>query len=100
MEEANLEGATLAYALWVWRDYLLTGDRAYAHKAAVLVGKCFLSLIYHEALQRPVDTAPYATVFVDEVFDYVTVDFARGFDRLRKRHVQLICAIQRLGQLS
>ena len=70
------------------------------HKDAVLVGKSYLSLLYHEALQRPPNQAPHACVMIDEVFDYMSPDLARGFDRLRKRNIQLVIAIQRLGQLQ
>jgi hypothetical protein len=37
---------------------------------------------------------------VDEAFDFLTADLARGFDRLRKRNMQLCLVIQRLGQLG
>ena len=70
------------------------------HKDAVLIGKAYLSLIYHEALQREPNREPHACVMIDEVFDYMTADLARGFDRLRKRNIQLVIAIQRLGQLQ
>jgi len=70
------------------------------HKDAVLVGTAYISVLYHEALQRPPNQSPHACVMVDEVFDYMTPDLARGFDRLRKRNIQLCVAIQRLSQLS
>jgi hypothetical protein len=43
---------------------------------------------------------PRACCMTDEVFDYLTPDLARGFDRLRKRNIQLCIAAQRLGQLQ
>ncbi len=70
------------------------------HKDAVLIGTSYVSLLFHEALKRPPRTAPRAFVAIDEVFDYMTPDLARGFDRLRKRNIQLCIAIQRLGQLQ
>ena len=82
------------------REVVLLDLSGLEHKDAVLVGKCYLSLLYHEALQRPPNQAPHACVIIDEVFDYMTVDLARGFDRLRKRNIQLVVAIQRLGQLQ
>jgi hypothetical protein len=70
------------------------------HKDAVLIGSSYISLLFHDALKRPPGTAPHAFVAIDEVFDYMTSDLARAFDRLRKRNIQLCVAIQRLGQLQ
>ena len=70
------------------------------HKDAVLIGTSYISLLFHEALKRPPRFAPRAFVAIDEVFDYMTADLARAFDRLRKRNIQLCVAIQRLGQLQ
>ena len=50
--------------------------------------------------KRPPRTAPHAFVAIDEVFDYMTPDLARAFDRLRKRNIQLCVAIQRLGSCN
>jgi hypothetical protein len=69
------------------------------HKDAVLIGTSYISLLFHEALKRPPRTAPHAFVAIDEVFDYMTDDLARAFDRLRKRNIQLCVCAQRLGQL-
>jgi len=82
------------------RDIVLLNLGGLEHKDAVLVGKAYVSLLYHAALQREPDIEPHACVIIDEVFDYVTVDLARGFDRLRKRNIQLCIALQRLGQLQ
>ncbi len=70
------------------------------HKDAVLVGKAFLSLVYHEALQRDPNREPHTCAMLDEGFDYLSTDIARGFDRLRKRNVQLCIAIQRFSQMQ
>lgn len=82
------------------REIVLLDLSGLEHKDAVLIGKAFFSLIYHEALQREPDRAPHACVLLDEAFDYISPDLARGFDRLRKRNVQLIIAIQRMSQLA
>ncbi len=82
------------------REIVLLDLSGLEHKDAVLVGKAYLSLLYHEALQREPNREPHATVLVDEVFDYMHADFACGFDRLRKRNIQLCCSIQRLKQLQ
>jgi DNA helicase HerA-like ATPase len=70
------------------------------HRDAVLVGTAYVSLLFHQALQRQPDVEPYATVVIDEAFDFLTSDLARAFDRLRKRNIQLVIATQRLGQLQ
>jgi hypothetical protein len=70
------------------------------HKEAVLVGTSYISLFFHEALKRTPSTAPRVFFAIDEVFDYMTPDLARSFDRLRKRNIQLCVALQRLGQLE
>ena len=70
------------------------------HRESVLVGTSFVSVVFHHALQRQPDVEPHATLLIDEAFDYVTPDLARGFDRLRKRNIQLILACQRLGALQ
>lgn len=82
------------------REVVLLDLSGLESKDAVLVGKAFFSIIYHEALRREPGRAPHACVMLDEAFDYITVDLARGFDRLRKRNVQLIIAIQRMAQLN
>jgi hypothetical protein len=69
------------------------------HADARLVGNAFNSLFYHEAMQRPPNQGPHALLLVDEAFDYLE-PLARGFDRLRKRNVQLGVVVQRLAQLS
>jgi Bacterial protein of unknown function (DUF853) len=94
------KGADIAELLADPTNVVLLDLAGLEHKDAVLVGKSYLSVLYHEALQRPVNTAPRACVMIDEVFDYVSVDLARGFDRLRKRNIQLVVCIQRLGQLQ
>jgi hypothetical protein len=70
------------------------------HRDAVLVGTAYISLLFHHALQRKPDVEPYATVVIDEAFDFLSSDLARAFDRLRKRNIQLCIAAQRLGQMS
>ena len=83
------------------REVVLLDLSGMEHKDAVLVGKAFLSLLYHEALQREPNREPHTHVMLDEAFDFMNADLARGFDRLRKRNVQLCIAIQRvLGQLK
>ncbi len=82
------------------REIVLLDLSGLEHKDAVLVGKAYLSLLYHEALQREPNREPHATLLVDEVFDFLTPDVARGFDRLRKRNIQLCVAIQRFAQLK
>lgn len=82
------------------REAVLLDLSGLEHKDAVLVGKAFFSLIFHEALKREPGRAPHACVMLDEAFDYISPDLARGFDRLRKRNVQLIIAIQRMAQLD
>jgi len=82
------------------REVVLLDLSGLEHKDAVLIGKAFFSLIYHEALRREPGRAPHACVMLDEAFDYLSIDLARGFDRLRKRNVQLIIAIQRMAQLD
>lgn len=82
------------------REAVLLDLSGLEHKDAVLIGKAFFSLIFHETLRREPGRAPHACVLLDEAFDYISADLARGFDRLRKRNVQLIIAIQRLAQLD
>lgn len=82
------------------REVVLLDLSGLEHKDAVLVGKALFSLVYHEALQREPNRAPHVCVLLDEAFDYLSNDVARGFDRLRKRNVQLIIAIQRMAQLD
>lgn len=82
------------------REVVLLDLSGLEHKDAVLIGKAFFSLIFHEALRREPGRAAHACVMLDEAFDYISPDLARGFDRLRKRNVQLIIAIQRLAQLD
>ena len=82
------------------REVVLLDLSGLEHKDSVLVGKAFFSLIFHEALRREPARAAHACVMLDEAFDYISTDLARGFDRLRKRNVQLIIAIQRLAQLD
>lgn len=82
------------------REVVLLDLSGLEHKDAVLIGKAFFSLVFHEALRREPSRAPHACVLLDEAFDYISPDLARGFDRLRKRNVQLVVAIQRLAQLA
>lgn len=82
------------------REVVLLDLSGLEHKDAVLIGKAFFSLIFHEALSREPNRSPHACIFLDEAFDYISPDLARGFDRLRKRNVQLIIAIQRMAQLA
>lgn len=70
------------------------------HADAVLVGKAFTNLVIHEAMQREPNREPHAFILIDEAFDFITPDLARGFDRLRKRNIQLCLSIQRLAQLK
>jgi hypothetical protein len=70
------------------------------HRESVLVGTSYVSLIFHHGLRRQPNVEPYTMVMIDEAFDYLTADLARGFDRLRKRNIQLCLALQRLGQLQ
>jgi hypothetical protein len=69
------------------------------HDDACIVGNAFTSLVYHAALRTPANTAPHTCLLIDEAFDYLK-PLARGFDRLRKRNVQVIVLLQRLAQLS
>ncbi|MFN0217370.1 MAG: TraM recognition domain-containing protein [Hyphomicrobium sp.] len=82
------------------REVVLLDLSGLEHKDSVLVGKAFFNLIYHEALQREPNREPHVFVLLDEAFDFLTPDLARGFDRLRKRNVQLCIAIQRLAQIT
>jgi hypothetical protein len=70
------------------------------HRDSVLVGTSYVSLVFHHGLQREPNVEPYTMLLIDEAFDYLTPDLARGFDRLRKRNIQLCLAVQRLGQLQ
>jgi hypothetical protein len=82
------------------REAVILGLSGLEHKDAVLLGTSYVSILFHEALKRPPRAAPRAFVAIDEVFDYMTPDLARGFDRLRKRNIQLCVCAQRLGQLQ
>jgi hypothetical protein len=82
------------------REVVLLDLSGLEHKDAVLIGKAFFSLVFHEALHREPNRAPHGCVLLDEAFDYISPDMARGFDRLRKRNVQLVVCIQRLAQLA
>ena len=66
---------------------------------ARLVGNAFTSLFYHEAMQTPPNAAPHVCLLIDEAFDYLA-PLSRGFDRLRKRHVQVVVLLQRLALLT
>ena len=70
------------------------------HRDSVLVGTSYVSLVFHHGLQRQPNIEPYTMLMIDEAFDYLTADLARGFDRLRKRNIQLCLAVQRLGQMQ
>ena len=80
------------------REVVLLDLSGLEHSDAVLVGKAFLSLLYHEALQREPNREPHTCCLLDEAFDYMSMDLARGFDRLRKRNVQLCMCFQRFAQ--
>jgi hypothetical protein len=80
------------------REVALLDLAGLEHKDAVLVGKAFISLLYHEALQREPNREAHTCCLLDEGFDYLSLDLARGFDRLRKRNVQLVILIQRFAQ--
>lgn len=82
------------------RETVLLDLSGLEHRDAVLVGTSYISVLFHEALQRTPNREPHACVVVDEAFDFLTADLARGFDRLRKRNIQLCLVIQRLGQLA
>ncbi|MGE3703287.1 MAG: hypothetical protein AB7G08_31790 [Hyphomicrobiaceae bacterium] len=81
------------------REVVLLDLSGLEHKDAVLVGKAFISLLYHEALQREPNREPHTCLLLDEAFDYISPDLARGFDRLRKRNVQICIVIQRFAQV-
>jgi hypothetical protein len=70
------------------------------HRDSVLVGTAYVSLIFHHGLQRQPNIEPYTMFVIDEAFDYLTADLARGFDRLRKRNIQLCLSIQRVGAMQ
>jgi len=93
------KGVDLARVL-ATREAVILDLSGLEHKDAVLIGSSYISLLFHESLKRPPRAAPHAFVAIDEVFDYMTPDLARAFDRLRKRNIQLCVAIQRLGQLQ
>jgi hypothetical protein len=93
------QGIDFAHVLAA-REALILDLSGLESKDAILLGTSYISLLFHEALKRPPGTAPHAFVAIDEVFDYMTPDLARAFDRLRKRNIQLCVAIQRLGQLE
>jgi len=82
------------------REVVLLDLGGLEHADAVLVGKALYSVVHHEALQRTPNREPHTCIIVDEAFDYITADMARGFDRLRKRNVQLCVSLQRLAQLN
>jgi DNA helicase HerA-like ATPase len=82
------------------RETVLLDLSGLEHRDAVLIGTSYVSVLFHEALQRAPNIEPHACVVIDEAFDFLTTDLARGFDRLRKRNIQLCLVIQRLGQLA
>lgn len=69
------------------------------HRDSVLIGTAYVSLIFHHGLQRAPNVEPHTTLLIDEAFDYLTADLCRAFDRLRKRNIQLILSIQRIGAM-
>lgn len=75
------------------------GDEDLESRDAVLIGTAYLSILYAEALKRPLEGTVPVDVYADEFNDYVTADVARAFDRLRKRSVYFRIAIQRFSQL-
>jgi hypothetical protein len=81
------------------RECVLLDLGGLEHVDARLVGNTYASLFYHTAMQREPNVGAPATLLVDEAFDYLR-PLARGFDKLRKRHVQLAVFIQRFSQLS
>ena len=68
------------------------------HKDSVLIGSSFFSLLYHDAMTTPLDQATPTDCYIDEINDFLTVDVARGFDRLKKRKIYLHIALQRAAQ--
>lgn len=82
------------------REVILLDLSGLEHADAILVGKLFYSIVHHAALERVPDKEPHCFVVIDEAFDLLSPDMARGFDRLRKRNVQLCLCIQRLAQLT
>ncbi len=79
------------------REVVLLDLGGLESKDAILIGTSYFSLMYHEALRRPLGAAS-VQFFADEIADYLTPDLARGFDRLRKRSVYLTVACQRFAQ--
>src|SRR5262249_8672524 len=82
------------------REVVLLNLSGLEHKDAVLIGTSYSTPLYHHTLQRPPNRCARACLMIDELFDYLTPDLARGFDRFRKHMMQLVVAIQRLGQLQ
>ena len=82
------------------REVVLLDLSGLEHKDAVLIGTSYITLLYHHTIQRPPNRCARACLMIDELFDYLTPDLARGFDRFRKHMMQLVVAIQRLGQLQ
>lgn len=82
------------------REVALLDLSGLEHKDRMLVGRSYFSVLYHAALERPPGQSAPACCIIDEVADFMTPDVARGFDRLRKRKIQLCVAAQRLGQLQ
>jgi hypothetical protein len=87
-------------ALLANREVVLLDLSGLEHKDAVLIGTTYITLLYHHTIQRPPNRCARACLMIDELFDYLTPDLARGFDRFRKHMMQLVVAIQRLGQLQ
>ena len=56
------------------REVVLLDLSGMEHKDAVLVGKAFVSLLYHDALQREPNREPHTCCMLDEAFDYMSVD--------------------------
>jgi hypothetical protein len=82
------------------REVVLLDLSLLEHKDRNLVGKSYLSALFHAGLQREPNRSPHTCVIIDEVFDLLMPDLARAWDRLRKRGFQMCAAAQRLAQLN